>query len=57
MYLKYVKEASLIKLAEYAVANKIDDKLVFAWWVHYVLKKQDRIIAKAKTKYWRNTHK
>ena len=57
MDLKDVKEASPIELAEYAVANKIYDEPDFAWWVHSVLKKRGSIIAKAKTMYWRNTHK
>ena len=35
MDLKYVKEASPIELAEYAVANKIYYDPDFAWWVHY----------------------
>ena len=56
MDLKYVKEASLIALADYAVANKIDGEPDFAWWVHYVFKKRDRIIANNKTKYWRTTY-
>ena len=51
MDLKYVKKDSLIELAEYAVANKIDDDPDFAWWVHYVFKERDRIIEKANTKY------
>ena len=57
MHLKDVKEASPIELAEYAVANKIDHEPAFAWWVPYVFKKRDRIIAKTKAKYWRTTHK
>ena len=44
-------------MAEYAVANKIDYEPYFAWWVHYLFKKQDRIISKAKTDYWRTTNK
>ena len=44
-------------MAEYAVANKIDAEPAFSWWVHYVFKKQDSIISKAKTKYWRTKHK
>ena len=44
-------------MAEYAVSNKIDDEPAFTCWVHSIFKKRDRIIAKAKTKYWRNTHK
>ena len=57
MDLKDVKEANPIELAEYAVANKIDDEPAFRWWVHYVLKKRNRIISKTKAKYWRTTHK
>ena len=57
MDFKDVKEASTIELDEYAVSDKIDYETAFAWWVHYVFKKLERIIAKAKTKYWRNTHK
>ena len=55
--LKYVKEASPIELTEYAVSKKIDDEPDFAWWVNYDFKKQDRIISKANTKYWRTPHK
>ena len=43
--LKDVKTANPIKLAEYAVANKIDDEPAFNWWVPHVLKKMDRIIS------------
>ena len=57
MELKYVKEVSLIEFSEYEVANKIDDDQFFAWWMHYIFKKRDRIIAKAKTKYCKITHK
>ena len=57
MDLKYFKDSSLIELAEYVVANKIDDKTAFALWVHYLFKKQNMIISKAKTKYWRTTSK
>ena len=39
------------------MANRIDDKAAFAWWVQDVLKKRDRIIAKVKSKYWQRTHK
>ena len=57
MELKDVKEASRIELAQYEVTNKIDDEPAFAWWVHDVFKKQDIVISKANTKYWKNTHK
>lgn len=55
--LKDVKEANPIELAEYAINNKIDDEPAFAWWVPYVIRKRERIIAKTKTKYWRTSHK
>ena len=57
MDLKDFKEASLNELAEYTVSNKIDDEPYFAWLVHYVFKKRDRIIDKTNTKYWRTTYK
>jgi hypothetical protein len=55
-----LKDARLsypVLVAEYAVANRLDDEPAFAWWVHDVLKKRDRIIAKVKSKYWQRTHK
>ena len=52
-----LKESFPIELAEYAHNNKIIDEPAFAWWAYYVLKKRDRIIMKAKTKYWQKTHK
>ena len=57
MNMKDVKEANPVELAEYALANGIDDEPAFKWWVPYTLKKRDRIIAKVKTKYWKTTHK
>ena len=49
--------ANPVELADYALANGIDDEPAFKWWVPYTLKKRDRIIAKVKTKYWKTTHK
>ena len=57
MDLKNVKEASPIELSEYSVAKKIDYETSFDWWVHYVFKKLDGIISKARTNFWRNAHK
>ena len=37
--------------------NGIQYEPAFAWWVPYVVRKQDSIINKAKTKYWQRTHK
>jgi hypothetical protein len=44
-------------LAEYAVENKVSELPAFRWWIPYVLKKRDRIIAKTKKCYWAKTHK
>eukprot|EP00957_Ditylum_brightwellii_P022272 1681034-Ditylum_brightwellii.AAC.1 len=40
-------DSNPIEVAEYAIANGIDDESVFNWG----------IISKAKSKYWRATHK
>ena len=55
--LKDARQSYPVLAAEYAVANRIDDEPAFAWWVHDVIKKRDRIIAKVKSKYWQRTHK
>jgi hypothetical protein len=39
------------------VANKIAEEPAFKWWVSFCLQKRNRIINKAKSKYWRTTHK
>jgi hypothetical protein len=44
-------------VADYAVANCIDDEPTFAWWVSTILKKRTWIISKVKAKYWQLTHK
>ncbi|KAL7533508.1 hypothetical protein ACHAWF_004526, partial [Thalassiosira exigua] len=57
MPLRDVKEASPVELAEYAVAMDLDKEPALAWWVDYLLRKRKMIIKKAKSKYWRTTHK
>jgi hypothetical protein len=52
-----LKDSNPVELAEYAVANQIDQEPAFRWWVADVLKKRNRIIAKLKRRYWRVTHK
>ena len=49
--LKDLKVMNPVEVAEYAVANKIDDQPAFAWWVHHVFKKRDQIIKKVKSQY------
>ena len=55
--LKDIKDSNPIEVAEYAVANRIQDEPAFAWWVKQVLRRRNRIISKVKKKYWRTTHK
>ena len=40
-----------IQMAEYAVGNSIQSEPAFVWWV------RDQYIFKAKTRYWKRTHK
>ena len=46
-----------MQLADYTIANKIQDEPAFAWWVGYTTKKRDAIIKKVKSKYWQRTQK
>ena len=52
-----MKEVYPVQTAEYAVQPRLSQDPAFAWWVSFVLKKQNRIIAKFKSKYWIRTHK
>ncbi|MHA7927589.1 MAG: Ty1/Copia family ribonuclease HI, partial [Marinobacter sp.] len=57
--LRRLKESNPVEVAEYATANNIDEEPAFRWWVPTVLRRKRRIISKvkAKSKYWRTTHK
>jgi len=55
--LKDLKESDPVKVAEYAVANKLVHKPAFAWWVPHTLCKQDNIVSAVKTCYQKKTHK
>lgn len=55
--LKDMKNAYPLEVAEYAIANKIQDEPAFAWWVPFTIKKKKRYISKIKSKYWQRTHK
>ena len=46
--LKDLKESYPLEVAEYAVAQGIDDDPAFNWWVSFVLKKRERIIKAVK---------
>ena len=55
--LKDLKNTYPVELARYAQTANLTDEPAFAWWVPYTLKKQQRILAKLKSKYWDRTHK
>lgn len=48
--LKELKETHPIEVAEYVTKAEIADLPAFAWWVPYVLKKRNRIIAKVQSR-------
>ena len=54
---KDIKDSNPIEMAEYAIANKIAEEPVFAWWVPFTLRQRNRAINKVQKKYWRTTHK
>jgi hypothetical protein len=55
-HLKDIKESNPIKVAEYAVANRIAKEPAFKWWVSNMLKHRNCIISKVKNLYWQTTH-
>jgi hypothetical protein len=52
-----LKESNPVELADYAVAQGIDNEPAFAWWVPYTLKRRNRIIASVNNRYHKRTHK
>ena len=52
-----MKDSFPVQLTEYSVRARISQEPTFAWWVSFVLKKRNLIIAKVKSKYWVRTHK
>ena len=55
--LKDIKESYLVQVAKFALATHISMEPAFAWWVAFMLKKRNRILAKVKSKYWLRAHK
>lgn len=52
-----VKNLFPVQLADYALFNKLQDKVGFSWWVKHTLKKRERIISSIHTRYAKCTHK
>ena len=55
--LKDVKESYPVQVAKLAISNHIAEEPAFAWWVPFMMKKRNRILAKVKSKYWLRSHK
>jgi hypothetical protein len=55
--LKILKESNPVQIAEYVTARNIADKPAFAWWVPYVLRKQDVIVSAVTTRVRKTSHK
>ena len=55
--MKDLKDSYQLPLSDYAIANRIQDEPVFAWWVPYTPKKRIAVISNIKSKYWKKTHK
>ena len=51
--LKDLEQSNPVELAEYAVVNEIRDEPDLNWWVKETLRRQDKIMSKVKSKYWR----
>ena len=55
--LKDVKESYPVHVAEFTISNHIAEEPAFAWWVPFMMKKRNCILAKVKSKYWLRSHK
>lgn len=46
-----MKQSNPVEVADYAVANEIDQEAAFAWWVPHTLRKRNRIVAAINVRY------
>jgi hypothetical protein len=56
VWLKDIKDSFRVQVVDYAKGNGLMDEPASALWCPYVLRKCKCILAKVKTKYWRQTH-
>ena len=52
-----LKESNPVEVAEYAIAQGIQDEPAFLWWVPYTIQRRNRIIAAVNKLYHKRTHK
>jgi hypothetical protein len=55
--LTILKESNPVQVAEYAMARDIGEEPAFAWWVSYVLHKQDIIVSAVNSWVCKTSHK
>ena len=55
--MKELKESHPLEVTEFAVAHGVDQMPAFKWWVAYMLKKRDDIIASVRKRIAQTTHK
>ena len=56
--LKDLKESYPVPVADYAIANALQDEPAFAWCIPYTINKRTAIIGNIKlSKHWERTHK
>jgi len=55
--LREMKNSNPVEVAEYARDQEIEKEPAFVWWVAHTLRRKKILIKKAKTRYWRTTHK
>jgi hypothetical protein len=52
-----VKESNPVEAAEYAITKSIESEPAFTWWVDFMMKKRDRIIAAVNQRVKKKIHK
>jgi hypothetical protein len=52
-----LKESNPVEVADYAIAQGIENESAFAWWVPFTLRRRNRIIAIVNSHYHKRTHK
>ena len=57
IHLKYINDSNPVEVAEYAVANCIQDEPTFAWWVYKLLRRRNWIVSNVRSNYCRMTQK
>ena len=55
--LNEMKQSNPIEVAEFAVAQNIQDEPAFSWWVPYILRKRDNIVSAINVRVKKTNHK